>query len=259
MNALGIQATYYSEPSPEHEENEDFIVAGPDFVVVLDGASPVPGVDTGCIHDVPWLVRNLAAHLAAGLVTSSQPIPELLAAAIVKLRELHADTCDLSNPESPSATVAILRRRGDRADYLVLADSPIVFRMRDGSVSVVDDSRIDHLPDYSVESVRALRNNLAGFWVASTEPDAARYAITGTLDLAGDAVRYAAILTDGAATLVQRHGWTWPDLLDLLEESPRRLIQMTREADANGPAPRRAKRHDDATAALCRFPRTHTV
>ncbi|MBO0846333.1 MAG: protein phosphatase 2C domain-containing protein [Nocardioides sp.] len=254
MTALGIEAHYYSEPSPDHDKNEDFILAGPDFVVVLDGASPIPGIETGCLHDVPWVVRNLAAHLAADLATSTQPLPELLSVAIEKLCELHADTCDLSNPESPSATVAMLRRRGDQVDYLVLADSPIVFRMADGSVSVMADSRIDNLPDYSINSVRALRNNEDGFWVASTEPDAARHAITGTLNLVDDPIHSAAILTDGAATLVERHGRTWPDLLNLLDESPRRLIQMTRETDENDAQPKRGKRHDDATAVLCLFP-----
>lgn len=253
-SAFGIQVEYYSETSPEHEDNEDFVLAGPDFVVVLDGASPVPGVATGCVHDVPWLVRSLAVRMAARLAANADPLPEILADAIGTVCQLHADTCDLTNPDSPSATVAILRRRGEQVDYLVLADSAIVFRIRDGSVSVITDSRIDHLPDYSVTSIRALRNNERGFWVASTKPEAARHALAGTLDLDNGAVQSAAVLTDGAATLVERHGWTWPTLLSVLDESPGRLVQVTREADEGGPAPTRDKRHDDATAVLCRFP-----
>jgi hypothetical protein len=47
--------------------NEDYAAAGPDWAIVLDGATHFDGVDTGCIHDVPWLVRRLAAALA-GLI-----------------------------------------------------------------------------------------------------------------------------------------------------------------------------------------------
>lgn len=43
--------------------NKDYACTGTDWAVVLDGATPVAGACTGCIHDVLWLVRQLAAAL----------------------------------------------------------------------------------------------------------------------------------------------------------------------------------------------------
>lgn len=253
MSAVGIETSIYTECSPEHDANEDFVLAGPEFVIVLDGATPVPGLATGCIHDVPWLVWTLGTRLAAILASSDDPLPEVLARAIQKTCDAHRDTCDLSNPDSPSSTVAIIRRRDAELDYLVLADSTVAVRAQDGTVTAITDDRLDYLPSYTVEDVSRSRNTEGGFWVASTDPDAAHQAIAGTLDIEEQHVHSVALLTDGAATLVERHGWTWTDTLDLLDHGPRHLIACTREHDEHGPAPHRAKRHDDATAAHCRL------
>lgn len=66
--------------------NEDFVGAVPGAVVLLDGAG-IPGID-----------------------------------AIDQLASEHRDTCDIADPSSPQATVAIYRTVGDQADDLVLAD-----------------------------------------------------------------------------------------------------------------------------------------
>ena len=144
--------------------------------------------------------------------------------------------------------------RGGRADYLTLADSSVVFRMADGSIRQITDDRLDHLHDYSVAAVGAARNTREGFWVASTVPDAARHAVTGSVDLGSQPVHSVAVLTDGAATLVERHGWTWERLFDVLDLGPEELVRRTREVDEVATVESRGKRHDDATAVLCRFP-----
>ncbi|MGH8967922.1 MAG: protein phosphatase 2C domain-containing protein, partial [Actinomycetes bacterium] len=164
-----------------------------------------------------------------------------------------ADTCDLTNPSSPSSTVALLRVRDGRADYLALADSSVVFKMADGSVLPITDDRLDHLSDYSVPAVAAARNTAGGFWVASTQPEAARHSVTGTVDLTAQPVTAAAVLTDGAATMVERHGRSWDELLTVLESGPAELIRRTRELDETATGTLSGKRHDDATAALCHF------
>ena len=244
----------YTETSPTHEHNEDFVLAGDDFVIVLDGATPVQGLETGCIHDVPWLVRNLGLRLAEGLTSpDSQGLVEILDLAIQRVCAAHADTCDLKNPSSPSSTVALLRVRDNRADYLALADSSVVFKMADSSIRPITDDRLDHLSDYSVQGVAAARNTPKGFWVASTKPEAAHNAVTGSIDLATQAVATAAVLTDGAATLVERHGQSWDELLAILGSGPMELIRRTRELDETATGKLNGKRHDDATAALCRF------
>jgi hypothetical protein len=171
---------------------------------------------------------------------------------------LHAGTCDLANPDSPSATVAIVRARHDRLawlDWLVLADSPVLID-RNGHIEVTLDDRTARLPSYTTEAVRALRNSQGGFWVAAARPEAAYQALTGSAALQD--VRRAALLTDGASRLVERFGTLdWPGLLDLLDaEGPVELIRRTRTAEsAESPADRvnrRGKLHDDATAVLIR-------
>lgn len=236
---------YASVPAP-NATNEDVLVAGPDFVAVLDGATAAPGVDSGCRHDVAWVARHLAGQLALRLHRSAAALPELLAESIAELMAEHADTCDLSNPDSPSATVAILRELPGGFDYLVLADSPIL--LDDGTLHVIVDDRLDRLPDYSFAGVAGSRNAEGGFWVASTNPAAADHALTGTVD----SVRRAAVMSDGAARLVERFDeLSWLELLDALEsQGPSELISRTRKAEAAVAEIRRGKRFDDATAAF---------
>ena len=248
-----MQILHATEPTPGHV-NEDFVITGATWAVVLDGASPAAGVDTGCIHDVPWYVQQLGTELARQLTDSAtDALDTALAKAITATRRLHEHTCDLSNPDSPSATVATIRQRDAQLDYLTLADSPLIVDL-DGHVDAITDDRTAHLPDYTVEGVREARNSPGGFYVASTQPEAAYQAIRGTLPVTS--IRRAALLSDGAARLVERFQLAdWQQLLDLLStEGPEELIRRTRQselAETNAErAGRRGKRHDDATAVL---------
>jgi hypothetical protein len=248
-----MQILHSTDASPGRV-NEDFVITGPTWAVLLDGASPYPGVDTGCIHDVPWFVHHLGTELARILTNSPmQPLDDALAVAITSTCQLHEHTCDLSNPDSPSATVVAARQRDGQLDYLTLADSPLIVD-NDGAVHAIIDDRTAHLTDYSPDGVRSARNSPGGFYVASTLPHAAHHAIRGTLP--ANSVRRAALLTDGATRLVERFGrLDWPELLDLLTTSgPAELIRRTRQAELDETEAehetRRGKHHDDATAVL---------
>jgi hypothetical protein len=248
---VSMQITFATEATPG-QVNEDFVVAGADWAVVLDGATPQADVDGGCVHGPAWLVRRLGGRLAQFLAEGTgEPLEEMLAEAIKTTADRHSGSCDLSNPDSPSAAVAMLRTTGQALDWLVLADSPVVLDL-DGTVRAVVDDRVAHLPSYTVEAVRAARNSLGGFWVASTRPEAAYEAMTGSAATAR--VKRAALFSDGAARLVERFGVTdWKGLLDLLDRlGPVRLIERTRAAERaetdDERAGRRGKKHDDATA-----------
>ncbi|TWD80617.1 protein phosphatase 2C-like protein [Kribbella amoyensis] len=234
--------------------NEDLVLAGPDFVVVLDGATAPAGVESGCRHDVAWLVAQLGGALVAPLLGRSRAsLPDVLAEAIAAVGAEHAGTCDLTNPDSPSSTVAMVRVGSEAVEHLVLADSPVLLRAPDGRVTVVADDRIDFLPDYSLATVRRMRNHTGGFWVASTEPKAAYEAVGGSTDRVE--VEVAALLTDGAARYSERYGHSWDELLGVLEgDGPQALIDRVREHElAADPVGFRGKRYDDATAVLCRL------
>ncbi|MGP0002412.1 MAG: protein phosphatase 2C domain-containing protein [Acetobacteraceae bacterium] len=220
----------------------------------MDGATHFDGVDTGCIHDVPWLVSHLAAALVKQLIIGETNLPETLASAIEATCVAHADSCDLANPDSPSSTVAMVRARETAIEYLVLGDSPIIFQ-NGNSITVVADDRVDHLQPggrpYRRAVVRSKRNAPGGFWVASTNPKAAYEAISGTAD--GPAC--IALLTDGVSRLIDHYGYDWHDIFAVLDrDGPAGLIRHVREAERKSPPPTYGygKQHDDATAIYIR-------
>ena len=246
-----------SQPAPDRRPpaiNEDLVLSGPDFVVVLDGATAPTGVDSGCQHTVAWLVGQLGGQLVMPLLArSTAPLADLLAEVITMVSTRHAATCDLGNPDSPSSTVAMIRVRPASVEHLVLADSPVAIRSPSGKIAVHSDDRIDLVPEYTVEAVRGLRNQPGGFWVASTDPKAAYEAVAGTTDRAD--VELIAVLTDGASRYVERYGHTWEDLFEVLTtQGPRELVDRVWAYDKAAPAEHfRGKRYDDATAVLCRI------
>jgi hypothetical protein len=259
-----VQVSHATQAAPGSpgRVNEDLILSGPDWAFVLDGASPARGVATGCRHDVPWLVRRLAAALAPRLTlaTTSAPLAQLLADAIAELVHAHQGTCDLSNPDSPSSTVAIARATPTALDYLVLCDSPLVLRHAGGRITLVADDRLAHLPGgppYTAALVRTHRNRPGGFWVASTDPAAAFHAVTGSAPLTGpagtDELTDAALCTDGVTRLADWYGYPWPRIVTRLRGGgPEALIDLLRAAERAYPHPRR-KQHDDATVAHLRW------
>lgn len=217
--------------------------------MVLDGATAPAGADSGCSHDVPWLVRHIASSLSNGLTVSQSPLADILATAIGDTRNAHSATCDLTNPDSPSTTVSVVRVAGTSLDYLTLGDSPIVLWQPGRDIQVFLDDRTAHLPGgrpYTFELVRSLRNKPGGFWIASTVPEAAYKAITGTVELHPDSE--IALLTDGVTRLVEFYDYTWDRLFGQLREStPKALIVSVREIERERGTPY-GKQHDDATA-----------
>jgi hypothetical protein len=241
-----VTLSYASIPAPGRH-NEDLVVVGPSFALVLDGATQPPGLATGCQHDPRWLVRTLGAILADLLRSrAAAPLACVLATAIGRLCETHRGSCDLTNPESPSTTVAIVRRRTTVLDYLVLCDSTVVLQYDERCVAVTDD-RTARLPAYDRATVARLRNAPGGFWVASTAPDAAHHALTGTVH--AESLRAVLVCTDGVSRLVELFGRSWAEVADCAERhGPAAVIRSVREAErANPPQPRRRKLHDDAS------------
>lgn len=261
-----------TEPGQPGRENEDFAAVLPGAVVVIDGASAPAGVESGCSHSVAWYARTLGGLLAGAVTDRSLTLAEALEASIERVVLAHRDTCDTANPNSPSATVAVVRAAGDKLEYLVLADSTVLLNRVAGEPLAVTDDRLELLRQRidrreetppigsdahafallsRVEKFAAYRNQPGGFWVASTKPTAAREAITGAVPL--DELASVSVMTDGATRLVDLFGLhTWTKALHVLDaEGPAGLIRQTREAEAADPDGKRwprGKARDDATA-----------
>ncbi|MFB6550658.1 protein phosphatase 2C domain-containing protein [Streptomyces sp. NPDC056405] len=251
-----------SEPGLTDHPNEDFASVGlpasgqGGSLVVLDGVTP-PRSATGCRHSVPWFTARLGGALTELTVSlPDTPLAEALSRAIARTSAAHAETCDLSHPRTPQATVVLARWSPAAVEYLVLSDSALLVEAPDGAVTAVLDDRLDRLPRSALATdplVDAnLRNKEGGFFTAAADPAVAARAVTGVLPR-GE-VRTLAALTDGAARWVEkfREG-DWTDCLALVrKQGAQALVDRVRElerADAAGARAflGRAKAHDDAT------------
>ena len=239
----------YATCAGDGQGNEDYVTAGSGWAVILDGATAPAGTDSGCIHDVRWLVRQLAAAITARMPVTAAPLADLLAEAISTVRQAHGGTCDMDNPDSPSSAVAMCRITGTLLEYLSLADCAVLHSRPGRLAEVFLDDRTSSLPGgrpYSYALLRSLRNQAGGFWVASTAPEAAYEAVRGVCEIASDSS--VLLLTDGVTRLVELYGQTWGSLAVMAaEQGPGALIAAVRQHENDQPPPY-GKQHDDATA-----------
>ncbi|MFJ8109884.1 hypothetical protein [Streptomyces sp. NPDC096132] len=251
-----------SEPGDPARPNEDFASVGLSAcgqggsVVVLDGVTPPPG-GAGCLHSVPWFTARLGGALTE-LTVSLPDVPpaEALSLAIARTAGAHAETCDLSHPRTPQATVAVARWSPESVEYLVLSDAVLLLAAPDGTVTPVLDDRLARLPRELLRSAEfvdgTLRNREGGFFTAAADPSVAARAVTGSVPRGR--VSALAALSDGAARWAETFlAGDWTDLFALVRaEGTRALVDRVRElerADSTGRAfLGRAKTHDDATA-----------
>jgi Protein phosphatase 2C len=269
-----VLVSLVTDPARPDHDNEDFAAASANVAVLLDGAGTPGGAESGCVHGVAWFTQQLGTQLLAEASQDDQrPLPECLRNAISHTRKLHEETCDLDHPGTPSSTVIAIRLgKDDAVEYLVLADSVLLFDVIGGDPVALTDDRearvgsahraaMDALPSGStehdlalkeyVETLRKYRNAADGFWVAASDASAADHALTGSEPR--DTLRAVALLSDGASRLADRfHLIDWAGVLQLLgKESPQQLIDRVRAAERDDPRGERwprGKVHDDATA-----------
>ncbi|GAA3798486.1 protein phosphatase 2C domain-containing protein [Streptomyces phyllanthi] len=249
-----------SEPGDPARPNEDFAaVALPasgqgGALVVLDGVTP-PRSAYGCRHSVAWFSSRLGGALLEISVSARDlTSAEVLSQAISRTAASHAQTCDLSHPRTPQATVALARWSDESVEYLVLSDATLLLTAPDGRVTTVLDDRLSRIPRSALTSVEftdtTLRNREGGFFTAAADPSVASRAVTGVLPRSS--VHALAALTDGATRWVEafREG-DWADCLTVVrKEGARALVQRVRAleaADTERAHLGRGKRHDDAT------------
>jgi hypothetical protein len=271
----GVEVSFASRPGSMSRPNEDFVTASPSVAVVLDGLSAPPALGTGCLHGTPWFVTNLGTQVVSAATTArDEPLKELVAGAITRVADIHAHTCDLEHPGTPSSSLAVLREHDQRVEYLLLFDSVILLDGPSG-LTVLTDRRVDafaqpeHLATHEqpigspahqervqelVAAQRRHRNQPGGYWVAGAKPEAAYQAVTGSRPL--DQVSCAALLSDGVSCLVDLYAVVdWPELLSSMQQhGPARVTSRVREVEDTDPTGTRwprYKRSDDATAAFC--------
>ncbi len=250
--------------------NEDFAGAVPGAVVLLDGAG-IPGTESICCHGTAWYTHRLGGILLGQLSRDrGESLTAILAAAIKELAADHGGTCDIKNPSSPQATVALMRAAVDRLDYLVLADCFLVLGPVSGEPLVITDERevsarricsaplagldrgtaeYERVLDSCIAELQARRNQPGGYWIAKDDPQAAEQALTGSRPLRD--LGSAALLSNGASRIVSPYDLTsWSGLMDLLGASgPDEIIRRVRLAESDSSDDPRGRVPDDATVA----------
>jgi hypothetical protein len=252
---------------PDHA-NEDFAAVSPlGAAVVLDGVTPPPDGQTGCVHTVTWFVQQLGPALLDRAATRrDQSLADCLAAAIAQTAALHEGTCDLTHRRTPQATVVALRWDDDRIEYLVLSDSVLLLDVG-GAVAPVLDSRLDEVtgrpelrairytPEY-FGVLESLRNAEDGFFTAAADPEVAKRAVAGHRPRAE--VRAAAAMSDGATRWTEVFGFgDWAALFaQIASAGAARVVDEVRAAEIADPERKafpRGKSHDDASIVFLAF------
>jgi hypothetical protein len=252
------------------QPNEDFAGAVPGAVVLLDGAG-IPGTEAICCHGVAWYTHRLGGALLARLSRDDgRDLIAILAAAIDEIAADHRGTCDITNPSSPQATVVVIRSRGDRMDYLLLADCFLVLGRVSGGPLVITDERevtarricsaplagvaggtadYERIRDSCIQALQARRNQPGGYWIAKDDRHAAEEAVTGSCLLRD--LDSAALLSNGARRIVSPYALTgWPAMLELLRASgPAEIIRRVRQAEGDRSEDPNVRLPDDATVA----------
>lgn len=248
-----MQVTFATRSAFPERPNEDFAAATSTLAVLLDGAGYSDDPAGPCTHDAHWFTRALGARLLVEL--GAEPpvwIAEGVARAIDGVIADHCATCRIDVATHPSSTVAVLRELPDVLEYYVLGDSTIVFDLTGEQPTVRSDKRSSRVAVAERERVFATRRGTAehesalvdlaaaegasrnvrdGYWIASTNPDAAARARQG--HVSRGRVRRAALLSDGAAAAIDRYGlMNWTQALDLIQaDGPSQLIRQVRKAE----------------------------
>lgn len=256
-----------SGPGDPDRPNEDFASVGlpasgqGGSLVVLDGVTP-PADGDGCLHSVDWFSARLGGSLAELSVSRRDlTLTEILSRSIRRTAEAHADTCDLSHPRTPQATVVLARWSAELVEYLVLSDSALLLESPTGAVTPVLDDRLHRVPRASLASDAiadaTVRNKEGGFFTAAADPSVAARAVTGAL--ARSEVRALAALTDGATRWVEKfEEGGWGELFALVrKEGAQALVDRVRMLERADAADRvrlrRSKTHDDATVVFVEY------
>jgi hypothetical protein len=269
---LTMRVTLVTSPGSPRRPNEDFVGAVPGAAVLLDGAG-IPGTESVCSHGVAWYTHRLGGALLGRLSRDDGgDLPAILADSIGEIAAEHRDTCDITNPISPQAAVALVRADRDRLDHLLLADSYLLLDQAGGGPQILTDERevsarricstplhgVPHgTPEYDrirqscAAALRARRNQPGGYWIAKDDPRAAEEAVTGSRPLRE--LNGVVLLSNGASRIVDRYGLTdWPGVLQLLAaDGPAGVIRRVRQAEAGRAGGPDAPSPDDATVAHC--------
>jgi len=138
-------------PGSTDVPNEDIACSGKNYCFVIDGASCLSGVnvmDSGT--DAAWMVQRIAAELGGLLERDTQtPTEVLLRTLIADLRQQYLQALakrGIAEPQdSPSAGIALFRKRQGKLEFFGLGDCVGVAQLPNGESFVSLDEQLVNL------------------------------------------------------------------------------------------------------------------
>jgi len=145
-------------PGAPPRPNEDAVGYGPDYLFVIDGASCLSGLNLMAESDAAWMVE----HVTRGLHTYLAMYPEMdtadmLRSILVPLQQQYLQAlrdAGVQKPkDSPSAGMAMFRKRGDRLEFFGLGDCVGLAVLPDGSFFYSLDTNLVNLDNQVLEEM----------------------------------------------------------------------------------------------------------
>lgn len=206
---------------PAVKINEDTFFVSDKFGFVLDGATGLLKENISPnASDAEWFVLKMKSILEQTAM-QDLPLSQIVANAIVNADKEYMSFDGAENIKSkPSSGIALYRLNGDFLEYLLLGDVSLLVKFKSGKVTQLlmpqltklDGENIAKMTQVAKENninvidarplinddllrVRLSQNTPNGYYILSDNPEAARNALTGKIELAQ--VESLTALSDG--------------------------------------------------------------
>ncbi|MBQ8844812.1 MAG: protein phosphatase 2C domain-containing protein [Clostridia bacterium] len=207
--------------------NEDFGYVCEDFGFIVDGATSVSNIIvTNEVSDAKWFSHKLGGYLKEALKDTQRDLKDIVKDAIVYVDSEFTKFYRASMVETkPSSTIAIFRKNNGLLEYLVLGDSPLLVKYKDGQIRelianeqliVFERENIKKLVEIANQreisviearpfvneallQQRLKMNKEGGYYIIADDVNAVDHALCGTIRL--DVIQSVMGMSDGFSQL----------------------------------------------------------
>ncbi len=138
---------------------EDWLYADEKIAFLLDGATGVSGEKvTDSATDAVWFVNHIGEELKRGLKGDGDLLNILKNTVQTVADRYNRFEGGRQVLDKPTATLSLIRIKGEYLEYYSICDSEIVIRKKDGSAIHVLDDRLTKLDNINFERMRKIAN-----------------------------------------------------------------------------------------------------
>lgn len=267
-----------------NQVNEDYVVVGSTFAVLLDGASGITGKRVLSHHsgsDAQWFSHFVGGRICEYL-DASRGIVDSIRLAVDDSRDYIGEHGVTDNEELfPSSTLVVASVSGDSVDIVSLGDSPVFIGLKDGSLVTISDARIAELDQAAVDAMvdcscgcamtgvqkrasvndillanRQLKNKSEGYWIL--DPTGVALEHLNVMQFSVEDIDYVCAMSDGLERAFDLFGLADP--VAFLAKATREsfdelLVRLRAEENLDPDFDRypRLKLHDDASCFMLRL------